>query len=385
MPGSTRSFEFAKRLVQRGDTVYMVTANWQGQSKSSFSKEWGINVYWAPIRYANKMNFIAKIFSYISYLGYVMIIGNKLKFDLIIASSTPLTVAIPALIFNKLKSTKFVFEIRDLWPQLPIAVGALKSSILIRLAQFLEEKTYASAEQVIALSPGMASELKGRIPDEKLSVVTNLSDMNAFSVSDQKGVEFRNKFPGISNGPLVVYSGAFGRINGVSYVLEIADEMKKINPNVQFLLAGDGYEKEKLRMQSKKLGLLNEHLFIIDYIPKSEMPSLLSAATITTSFFIDLPEMEHNSANKFFDGLAAGKPIMINYGGWQAELLMESGAGFIIPPNDPTGAAEKLNEVILNDKKLHQMGQAARNLATRFDVNSSYKKFEDVIDRASFI
>ena len=385
MPGSTRSFEFAKRLVQRGDTVYMVTANWQGQSKGSFSKEWGINVYWAPIRYANKMNFIAKYFSYISYLGYVMIIGKKLKYDLIIASSTPLTVAIPALIFNKLKSTKFVFEIRDLWPQLPIAVGALKSSILIRLAQFLEEKTYASAEQVIALSPGMASELKGRIPDEKLSVVTNLSDMNAFSVSDQKGVEFRNKFPRISNGPLVVYSGAFGRINGVSYVLEIADEMKKINPNVQFLLAGDGYEKEKLRMQSKKLGLLNEHLFIIDYIPKSEMPSLLSAATITTSFFIDLPEMEHNSANKFFDGLAAGKPIMINYGGWQAELLMESGAGFIIPPNDPTGAAEKLNEVILNDKKLHQMGQAARNLATRFDVNSSYKKFEDVIDRAYFI
>ena len=385
MPGSTRSFEFAKRLVQRGDTVYMVTANWQGQSKSSFSKEWGINVYWAPIRYANKMNFIAKYFSYISYLGYVMIIGKKLKYDLIIASSTPLTVAIPALIFKKLKSTKFVFEIRDLWPQLPIAVGALKSSILIRLAQFLEEKTYASAEQVIALSPGMASELKGRIPDEKLSVVTNLSDMNAFSVSDQKGVEFRNKFPRISNGPLVVYSGAFGRINGVSYVLEIADEMKKINPNVQFLLAGDGYEKEKLRMQSKKLGLLNEHLFIIDYIPKSEMPSLLSAATITTSFFIDLPEMEHNSANKFFDGLAAGKPIMINYGGWQAELLMESGAGFIIPPNDPTGAAQKLNEVILNDKKLHQMGQAARNLATRFDVNSSYKKFEDVIDRAYFI
>jgi glycosyltransferase involved in cell wall biosynthesis len=206
--------------------------------------------------------------------------------------------------------------------------------------------------------------------------------MNAFSVSDQKGVEFRNKFPGISNGPLVVYSGAFGRINGVSYVLEIADEMKKINPNVQFLLAGDGYEKEKLRMQSKKLGLLNEHLFIIDYIPKSEMPSLLSAATITTSFFIDLPEMEHNSANKFFDGLAAGKPIMINYGGWQAELLMESGAGFIIPPNDPKGAAEKLNEVILNDKKLHQMGQAARNLATRFDVNTNFQKFETVIDSA---
>ena len=89
MPGSTRSYEFAKRLVKRGDTVYMVTANWQGQSKVSFSKESGIDVYWAPIRYTNKMNFISKIFSYIGYLWYVIILGQKLEYDLIIASSTP--------------------------------------------------------------------------------------------------------------------------------------------------------------------------------------------------------------------------------------------------------------------------------------------------------
>ena len=180
MPGSTRSFEFAKRLVQRGDTVYMVTANWQGQSKGSFSKEWGINVYWAPIRYANKMNFIARIFSYISYIGYVMIIGKKLKFDLIIASSTPLTVAIPALWFKRLKGKKIVFEVRDLWPQLPVAIGALKSSILIKVAKLLERKTYENSEQVIVLSTGMQSELKGMIPEHKLSVVTNLSDLDKF-------------------------------------------------------------------------------------------------------------------------------------------------------------------------------------------------------------
>jgi len=362
----------------------MVTANWQGQSKGSFSKEWGINVYWAPIRYANKMNFIARIFSYISYIGYVMIIGKKLKFDLIIASSTPLTVAIPALWFKRLKGKKIVLEVRDLWPQLPVAIGALKSSILIKVAKLLERKTYENSEQVIVLSTGMQSELKGMIPEHKLSVVTNLSDLDKFQVSEKTGLDFRRNFPGILNNPLAVYTGAFGQINGVTYLIEIAREMKKINSNVRFILAGAGYEKEKMEKQSKQFDLLNKSLFIIDYLPKDKVPNLLSAAAITTSFFIDLPEMEHNSANKFFDGLAAGKPIMINYGGWQAELLKQSGAGFNITKNDPIKAAKKLNEVITNDRMLNQMGLASRKLAKLFDINTNYRKFEKVIDRAYY-
>jgi len=149
-------------------------------------------------------------------------------------------------------------------------------------------------------------------------------------------------------------------------------------------LAGAGYEKEKMEKQSKQFDLLNKSLFIIDYLPKDKVPNLLSAAAITTSFFIDLPEMEHNSANKFFDGLAAGKPIMINYGGWQAELLKQSGAGFNITKNDPIKAAKKLNEVITNDRMLNQMGLASRKLAKLFDINTNYRKFEKVIDRAYY-
>jgi glycosyltransferase involved in cell wall biosynthesis len=112
------------------------------------------------------------------------------------------------------------------------------------------------------------------------------------------------------------------------------------------------------------------------------MPNLLSAATITSSFFIDLPEMEHNSANKFFDGLAAGKPIMINYGGWQAELLKKSGAGFIIAKNDPLKAANQLNDLLLDKERLNNMGKASFELAKHYDINTNYKKFEKVIDCA---
>lgn len=382
MPGSTRSYEFAKRLVARGDTVHMVTTNWQGKSKLSFTNESGINVYWAPIPYANKMNFLRRIWAYLGYVWFTFIIGHKLNYDLIIASSTPLTIAIPALWLKRAKRAKMIFEVRDLWPQLPIAIGALKSPIMIKIAQFLEKKAYAGSEKVIALSIGMNSVLKERVPSNKISVVTNLSDRKNFKVSDQKGINFRKNYPGISNHPLIVYTGVFGRVNGVIYLVEIAKEIQKINPNVRFLLTGDGFEKEKIKKQSIKYNLLNKILFMERYLPKNEMPDLLSAATITTSFFIDLPEMGHNSANKFFDGLAAGKPIMINYGGWQADLLKESGAGFIIPQNNSSQAAKILNDVLTNDETLNQMKKASRQLSHQFDVNTNFQKFETVIDSA---
>ena len=382
MPGSTRSYEFAKRLVARGDTVHMVTTNWQGKSKLSFTNESGINVYWAPIPYANKMNFLRRIWAYLGYVWFTFIIGHKLNYDLIIASSTPLTIAIPALWLKRAKRAKMIFEVRDLWPQLPIAIGALKSPIMIKIAQFLEKKAYAGSEKVIALSIGMNSVLKERVPSNKISVVTNLSDRKKFKVSDQKGINFRKNYPGISNHPLIVYTGVFGRVNGVIYLVEIAKEIQKINPNVRFLLTGDGFEKEKIKKQSIKYNLLNKILFMERYLPKNEMPDLLSAATITTSFFIDLPEMGHNSANKFFDGLAAGKPIMINYGGWQADLLKESGAGFIIPQNNSSQAAKILNDVLTNDETLNQMKKASRQLSHQFDVNTNFQKFETVIDSA---
>jgi len=382
MPGSTRSYEFAKRLVARGDTVHMVTTNWQGKSKLSFTNESGINVYWAPIPYANKMNFLRRIWAYLGYVWFTFIIGHKLNYDLIIASSTPLTIAIPALWLKRAKRAKMIFEVRDLWPQLPIAIGALKSPIMIKIAQFLEKKAYAGSEKVIALSIGMNSVLKERVPSNKISVVTNLSDRKFFKVSDQKGINFRKNYPGISNHPLIVYTGVFGRVNGVIYLVEIAKEIQKINPNVRFLLTGDGFEGEKIKKQSIKYNLLNKILFMERYLPKNEMPDLLSAATITTSFFIDLPEMGHNSANKFFDGLAAGKPIMINYGGWQADLLKESGAGFIIPQNNSSQAAKILNDVLTNDETLNQMEKASRQLSHQFDVNTNFQKFETVIDSA---
>jgi len=381
MPGSTRSYEFAKRLVNRGDTVYMVTTNWQSKSNLSYTLVEGIHVYWAPISYNNKMSYLMRIIVFIRFLWYILALGWKINFDLIIASSTPLTISLPSILLKKIKNAKMIFEVRDLWPQLPIAMGAIKSKLVINLAKWLEKTTYNNSNHIICLSSGMKDELSLITSNNKITIVTNLCDISGFKKQQDKS---EIKIPITRNNPLILYTGAFGRINGVIYLIEIAKEMRMINPDVFFLLAGDGYEKKKIIETSKEYGLYNSTVLCIDYVPKDQIPKLLSMATIVTSLFIDLPEMENNSANKFFDGLAAGKPIMINYGGWQADLLSKMSCGFIIPPNDAINSAKKINDIITDKSKLSQMSKASINLAHKFDIETNYNKFVDVIDNVMF-
>ena len=379
MPGSTRSYEFAKRLVDRGDTVYMVTTNWQGKSNLSYSLIEGIHVYWAPISYNNKMSYLKRAIVFIRFLWYVLILGWKLNFDLIIASSTPLTIAFPSIILKRLKGAKMIFETRDLWPQLPIAIGALKSDFLIKLAKWLEKTTYDNSNHIICLSPGMKDELISIVPKFKVTTVTNLCDISGFQQKRSK-----LKIPISKKNPLILYTGAFGRINRIGYLVEIAKEMRGINPDLFFLLVGDGYDKKKIIQTAKQYGLYGNTLYCIDYVAKDKIPKLLSRATITTSLFANIPEMKNNSANKFFDALAAGKPIMINYGGWQADLLRDTGCGFIIPPNDPINSAKIINDIINNESKLNKMSKASIALAKEFDIETNYNKFVGVVDSVMY-
>ena len=381
MPGSTRSYQFAKHLVDRGDTVYMITSNWQGKANTSYSLIEGIHVYWAPIRYNNEMSYFKRLLIFFGFLWYVFLLGRKLDYDLIISSSTPLTVAIPSILLKRLKGVKMIFEVRDLWPQLPIAVGAIKSKVFIKLAMFLEKTTYNNSDHIICLSPGMQKELSSIISSDKITTITNLSDISGFQKLDKK-IELQ--IPASEKNPLILYTGSFGRINGLLYLVEIAQAMLEINSNICFLLAGDGYDKDKIIERSKKYGLYNNTLFCINYVSKDQIPSLLSKATITTSFFIDIPEMENNSANKFFDGLAAGKPVMINYGGWQSELLNDFGCGFTIPPNDAINSAKMINQMITDKTNLNRMSKASKILAKKFDLETNCKKFVSLVDNVLY-
>ena len=380
MPGSTRSYEFAKRLTNNGNSVHIITSNWQKLSDKKFTKVGAIKVYWGPSRYSNKMNYLRRIFSFTSFAFFALRKGLMLEYDIIIASSTPLTVGIPAVILKKIKRVKMVFEVRDMWPQLPIAIGAIKFKPLIKISKWLEYKIYKESDKIISLSDGMKKEISKVCESrEKIVVITNLCDIEKFTVPKAIGKNFKRKYLNFNSSPMILYAGSLGRINNVNYLVDIAEIFQKEKLDIKFLIVGDGYQSKIIEERARKLNLFNKNFFMMNFISKNKMPELLSAATIVSSLFIDLPEMENNSANKFFDGLAAGKPLMLNYGGWQSKLIKKNNAGFNIPNDNPKKASDIISKYIFDKEKITRMGICSKKLSHSFSIKKNFSILEKTL------
>ena len=388
MSSGTRSYEMARRLVKKGHKVFMISSKHSHSEikERNFSIEEGIHVWWLPVKYSNNMNFIQRIYSFIIYCIYAYKIGRKLNYGLVLASSTPLTIAIPGILLSKIRKAPFILEVRDLWPAIPIELNIIRNILLIKLSQYLERISYRLSDKIIALSYGMRDGIINTgINKSKITVIPNGSDIELFNINSKSDIGIIDQIDWINaDRDIIIYTGAIGKINGLSYMAFMAEEMFKLNPSVLFCIIGDGIEKDKVNLLAKKLGIINNNFYMVPKMSKKKLPQILSISTILTSFVINEKILWNNSANKFFDGLAAGKPIMINYGGWQADLLNEYDAGIVVSPDDPIIGAKKLNNLLQDKPRLQNMGKAGLELAkTVFNRNKLYKSFENVLLEAS--
>jgi glycosyltransferase involved in cell wall biosynthesis len=163
-------------------------------------------------------------------------------------------------------------------------------------------------------------------------------------------------------------------------MVRLAHRVSSVDQDVGFLLVGEGKEKASLESLARELGVLSKNFWIMDAIPRKSLPEVLSAATVLTSTVIDNPVLWNNSANKFFDALAAGRPIVINHGGWLADLIRESGAGLVLPPDDIDRAAQLLISFVRSESRLELARRAASGLARdRFDRHKLARQLESVL------
>lgn len=367
MSGGTRSFEMARRMVQAGHEVHMVTSRFDGEFTGNrwvMEEIEGIRVHWFPVRYSNSLGIVSRLVAFFRFAFAASVFASRIKADVVFATSTPLTIAIPAVVAKWRQRVPMVFEVRDLWPELPIAMGALNFPLAKTLARWLERWAYHHSARVVGLSPGMCEGvIETGFPEQHTVCIPNSCDNDRFTANPLAAEEFRNQRGWLGDRKLVVYVGTFGKINGVSYLAEIAAEMMKIDPEVRFLVVGDGAERELVEARAASLGVLNTNFFMEAPVPKEQVPVILTAATVCSSLFISLPAMWNNSANKFFDALAAGKPVMINYGGWQKDLLEEHSAGVCLPSEEPGKAAHLLSALLSDEQRLKEAGSASRTLA----------------------
>jgi glycosyltransferase involved in cell wall biosynthesis len=366
--GGCRSYEFARRFVAAGHEVDLVTSD--AMLPSSLKKErvnyrfWleGIRVHVIRVPYENRMDFRKRVRAFFSFaFKSCRAIRRLPKPEVAFATSTPLTVGIPGAYAAWFHRCPFVFEVRDLWPEVPIALGWLRNPLLKFIARRFERWVYRRSARVIALSPDMARGVaKTGFPRSRIAVIPNCSDIGSYS-SARGDDEFRRRMGWSKERIVVVHPGAMGQANGLGAVLDAAAHLAKLAPEVLVALVGDGRERKEIESRVAKDG--SDNVLVQNPVPKTEMPRLLAAANIGLVSFLPVPALYGNSANKFFDFLAAGLPIVINYAGWQAQVLRQNECGLASEPGDAKGLAVAIAQLAADEGLRRKMGNNARRLA----------------------
>ncbi|RKY03901.1 MAG: hypothetical protein DRP56_10730 [Planctomycetota bacterium] len=331
-----RNFEFAKRWVQQGHNVTILTssARLDKQTLESLSASGrfikhfevgGVKVAACQVAYRQEMSALRRCLSFALFaiLSAVAALFCK-KPDVIYASSTPLTVGLPALMAKWFRRIPYVFEVRDQWPESVIQVGILKNKLLIKMLSGSERCVYKHAAAIIALSEPMAEDV-GKVapPNKPIYSVPNCCDLDVFGPHvDGSSVRKENQW---DDKVVFLHAGSMGKINSLDFVLYAAEKLRSYD-SIHFVLIGKGYHKRLLEKQVQDLGLNN--VSILPFIPKAKLPEYLAAADVIMPIIGNYPIIEkHASLNKFFDGLSAGKPMLLNYSGWQRKLVEDHQAG----------------------------------------------------------
>ena len=350
MEGSIRSYQISKYFISKGIDVTIITCS-NNYQKVTIELIDGIKVIWLPIPYSNDFSFYKRIYNFCKYIVMCILVAHKQKYTHIYASSTPLTVGIPALYLSFLKSIPLIFEVRDLWPHVPISMGIIKNKAIIFLSQFLEQLIYKRSSLIVTLSPDMTKFIldKNKNFHNKVITISNACDFELFQGDSSMQTLDVKKLPK----KFILYAGTFGRVNDCSYIVHLADHFRYLNSEIKFVLVGSGVEFEHIYELSKRKELLNQDIFLLNQISKIEIIKLIKLSCGMMSTVADIEALNANSANKIFDGLAAGKPIIINHDGWIKTMIENHNLGIALN-RDFHLSAKRLNNYLLQIEGNHQ-------------------------------
>ena len=388
MSGGTRSYEMAKGLVARGHRVTMVCLR-QGTKSLGLStrairglvggKIDGIDVIEVDLEYSNYDSFIKRSLTFIRFAMCSSCIALRSEYDLLFATSTPLTAGLPGIIMKVFRKRPFVFEVRDLWPELPREMGVIRNPLVLGAMSFLEWMCYRQADSCIGLSPGIVKGIRRRsragLP---VALIPNGCDLDIFKPGKRTNLSIE----GIGPADVVaLFTGAHGIANGLDAVLDAAKLLKKKGRNdIKFLFIGDGKLKPALKKRVMTENLSN--CLFLDPISKIRLSKICGYVDIGLMILANVPAFYYGtSPNKFFDYLASGLPVINNYPGWLAEMNTQYDCGIAVAPCDPEAFANALIRLAEDPEKRRQMGKNARNLAeSRFDRQVLADQFVDWLE-----
>ncbi len=369
----TRSYEMARRLIDRGHDVTMVCGsnmlcktglNGAPENGLRRGKVNGIDVVEICLPYSNHDGLFKRAMIFVQFALKSILVARHENYDLLFATSTPLTASIPGIAMRFLRPGKpFVFEVRDLWPELPKAMG-MKNPFLLGGMSLLEKVSYWAMRGGVALSPGIREGMRSRSPRSKeIELVPNGCDFDLFKPSDSAfdGEKLPVGFP--KNGLRCVFTGAHGLANGLDAVLDAGRVLQQRGrTDIHLIFVGDG--KLKPRLVERKNAEQLSNCYFFDFLPKDQLSEVMAQTDVGLMILANIPAFYYGtSPNKFFDYIASGLPVLNNYPGWLAELINENTCGIAVPPESAELFADAL-ETLADDENMRlEMGKNSRLLA----------------------
>lgn len=366
-----RSYEMARRLVSRGHQVTMVCGSYGG-GETGLSmpfgqgrrRGWvdGIEIIEFDLAYSNSDGLFKRALTFLKFAAHSIGLAFTERYDVLFATTTPLTAGIPGIFARWLRGKPFVFEVRDLWPELPRAMGVIRNPLVLGAMSVLEWASYRSAHRLIGLSPGIVEGIAHRgVPRERIALVPNGCDLRIFSstVEPWRPAQVR------ANDLLAVFAGTHGMANGLDAVLDTAAELKRRGrDDIKLLLIGQGKLKAGLQARAQREGL--DNVVFHHPVNKARLAGLMAATDVGMQTLANVPAFYYGtSPNKFFDYIAAGLPVLNNYPGWLAEMITQHGCGFAVSPDNPATFADALEQAASDRLALKAMGQCGRALAEK--------------------
>ena len=387
----TRSYEFGRYLVGRGHEVTMITSGLanaefpvcDGKLFCQYEAD-GIRVVSVAGGYNDPHLGTAKhgwqrMWEFYRFARAACQAGKTLAApDVVFATHTPLTVGLAGMALSRYFGVPFVFEVRDLWPEALINVGALANPAAVWWLRRMARRIYRRADHIVALSPGMKDGIvRAGVRPEKVTVIPNASDLDLFR-PDLDGAASRRRL-GLGDRFAAVYFGAMGLANGLEYVVEAARVLAARDKNdIVLVLHGSGGKRDDLKALAQRYGLAN--VVFSDLVPDKEEVARIVAGCDACMTIYRAAREQTWSPNKMFDALAAGRPVLINVAGWLGETIERNECGRCVDPSRPEALADALEELSQNPELCRRMGAKARALAERqFDRRILAVRLEEIL------
>jgi len=362
-----KGLPFAKKLQERGHDVEVLTGfpNYPGGKiyKGYRIRPWkrenleGVRVNRVAMYPSHDQSGVRRILNYLSFGLSSLFLGPFLvrKPDAIYVYNL-ITLAWAACFLRWVYGCPIVYDVQDLWPESVASSGMMKNRFVLNMLKRWSLWAYQKADQIVVLSPGFKQNLVSRgIPEQRIKVIYNWCDLPpACSDGSEKGSLVRNY--GLEKTFNVVFAGTMGVMQGLDVVIDAARICTDREPNVRFILVGDGIEKTRIEKRAEEFDLRN-----IVFIPRQPMSEMGKIFSLADTLLVHLKQDELfkiTIPSKTQAYLAAGKPIIMAVDGDAAELIEKARCGVKCPPGDPESlASTAISFSAMSSEELREMGE----------------------------